>query len=335
MKDLNISVVIPNYNGVRLFPDTLPALFNALAHLGRESEVIIVDDCSTDESIQYIRSKFPEITLLLNTVNSGFSKTINKGIHAAKHDLVLLLNSDVKLSANYFEAQLKYFQMADTFGVMGKIIGWDDDQVQDTAKYPKFQGFKLKTSANYDPKVGDEQEIYSLYLSGANALVDRVKLLQLGGFDEIYSPFYMEDVDLSVRAWRIGWKCYFESESVCRHRTSTSIASKEKRQYVKKIYNRNKMFFHAIHLNGAERVGCFVQTLLELLFRTIFFQFHYLHSFLAFRNSGAEIRQSRAKFLQLSAKAGQNLSLRDICLQIKRGIFRESRGGKEARQVQP
>ena len=149
MKDLNISVVIPNYNGVHLFPETLPALYTSLENAGRPYEIIIVDDCSTDQSVEFLRNHFPDIILLINKINLGFSATINKGIFAARNQLVLLLNSDVKLTETYFSEQFKYFERPDTFGVMGKIIGWNDNIVQDGAKYPEMQGFKLKTSLNF------------------------------------------------------------------------------------------------------------------------------------------------------------------------------------------
>ncbi len=320
---MNISVVIPNYNGVHLFPFTLPTLFVALEHSGLEFEVIIVDDCSTDGSKRFLKDNFPLISVLSNEQNLGFSKTINKGIFTAKNGLVLLLNSDVKLSPDYFKDQLRYFHIPETFGVMGKIIGWDDDVVQDGAKYPKFEGFKLKTSYNYLPNGSGETFAYSMYLSGANALVDRKKLIQLAGFNELYSPFYMEDVDLSIRAWRVGWKCYFEPLSICRHQTSTSIASKEKKQFVKVIYNRNKMYFHAIHLNGLFLWGWYIQTFFELLFRLLTLRLDYLKSAKAFLGSNEGLSVSRDRYLHLSNKTGVSMSLREVCRLIKKSITRQ------------
>jgi GT2 family glycosyltransferase len=324
LKDLNISVVIPNYNGVHLFPFTLPALLDALKDSARQFEIIIVDDCSTDDSVEYLKDNFPQISVLSNQHNSGFSKTINKGIFAAKNELVLLLNSDVKLSRNYFNDQFKHFEAPDTFGIMGKIIGWDDDIVQDAAKYPKYDGFKLKTSFNYLPEGDGGHHVYSMYLSGANALVDREKLLLLGGFNELYTPFYMEDVDLSIRAWRVGWKCYFEPLSICRHRTSTSIASKEKKDFVRIIYNRNKMYFHAIHLEGLWLVGWFIQTFFELLLRLITMRFDYLKSFVTFIKTINAVRHSKTELYKLGKTTGIFITLRSVTNTIKRSASNQN-----------
>ena len=302
---------------MHLFPFTLPALFVALGHSGLQFEVIIVDDCSTDGSEKFLKDNFPQISVLLNSQNLGFSKTINNGIFAAKNDLVLLLNSDVKLFPNYFSEQIQYFRMPDTFGVMGKIIGWEDDVIQDAVKYPKFEGFKLKTSYNYLPNEADGSFAYSMYLSGANSLVNRNKLIQLGGFNEMYSPFYMEDVDLSIRAWRVGWKCYFEPLSICRHRTSTSIGSKEAKHFVKIIYNRNKMYFHAIHLNGLFLAGWYIQTFFELLFRLMTLRFDFLKSVIAFLRTTDKIAVSRGQIFQLSNSTGVSLSLGEVARLIE------------------
>lgn len=318
---MNISVVIPNYNGAHLFPDTLPPLMEALRNSGKDFEIIIVDDYSTDDSVNFLHKHYPQIKLLRNKRNHGFSVTINKGIFAAGNELILLLNSDVKLDANYFEHQFRYFEMPDTFGVMGKITGWNDESIQDGAKYPAFQGFKLKTSGNYiltDPS-GD-QPVYSMYLSGANALISREKLLLLNGFDEIYSPFYMEDVDLSVRAWRTGLKCYFEPAAVCRHKTSSSISSKEKKIYVRTIYNRNKFYFHAIHLNGIRLAGWHAQTIVELLFRLITLKIYYLKAYMAFIKNRKHVIRSRSDLKALCSGTGNCISLPSIVRQIRRSV---------------
>ena len=108
-----------------------------------------------------------------------------------------------------------------------------------------------------------------MYLSGANALVRREKLLLLNGFDEIFSPFYVEDYELSLRAWRLGWKCYYEHFAVCRHRISATILTANKKQFVRTIYNRNKMYLHAIHFAQPLRSFWFLQIIIEFMMQTV------------------------------------------------------------------
>lgn len=249
-KSFSISVVIPNYNGRQLLEKNLPSVYTALKNV-TAYEVIIVDDASTDDSVNYIKNNHPDIILLANEINKGFAATINKGIAIAKHDLVLALNSDVQLTSTYFESQYTYFSKSDTFGVMGRIIGFGNGELQDAAKFPKVNFKGIKTSYNYNPLNTSGVWLPSFFLSGANALMDRKKLLALNSFDELYSPFYYEDADLGLRAWRVGWKCYYEPQAVCMHELSSTI-SKTKPTKKKIIIERNRILFNYIHLQGIQ-----------------------------------------------------------------------------------
>jgi GT2 family glycosyltransferase len=308
-----ISVIIPNYNGVQLLPEILPFLEVALQNSHLLYEIILCDDCSTDDSIFYVQQNYPTIAILKNDENLGFSKTINKGIFKASLDYVLLLNSDVKLTANYFEKLIPYFDKEDTFGVMGRIVGWDDEAIQDGGKYPSFHGVKIKTSGNYIPINSQEGDrLFSMYLSGANALVSRKKILLLGGFDEIFSPFYVEDFELSLRAWRLGWKCYYEHNAICKHKTSTTIKNKSSKTFIKTIYNRNKMLLHAIHLSQVNLFFWYVQLFAELLLQIFTGKIWFLKAVKMFLNKSSLIKNSRNKFLHLSKKEEKLLSVKEV-----------------------
>jgi len=298
-----ISVVIPNYNGVQLFPHTLPTVFEALSSLQIPYEVLVVDDCSPDGSADFLQKEFPDVKVISNEKNSGFVLTANRAVRNAQYDIVLLLNSDVQLTLHYFESQLKYFDRDDTFGVMGRIIGWDDNVIQDGAKYPSFHGVKIKTSGNYLLENEEEMKngLYSMYLSGANALLDKNKFLEMGGLNESFAPIYVEDYELSLRAWRLGWKCYYEHNAVCRHKVSTTMRSKEKENYVKKIYNRNKMYLHAIHLSKEERVLWMMQLVAETLVQTILLKMFFLKGFILFVKNYDRVKESRKKLMQVAA----------------------------------
>lgn len=319
----SVSVVIPNYNGKHLFEQTLVPLFMALNRAQLEYEVIVVDDCSTDNSVDFLRQNFPQVRVIRNEVNMGFSPTINRGIQAARKDLVHLLNSDVKLLPDYYTHLLAYFQQEDTFGVMGRIVNWDDDGIQDGAKLPTFQGAKIKTFKNYLPsETPFEKGILTMYLSGAEALVDRAKLVMLGGFDELFAPYYIEDYELSLRAWRMGWKCYYEHQAVCRHKTSSSIRSKSRKRQIQTIYYRNKIFLHAIHLPKAQMIFYYPQLVLECLVRLLSFRFHYLHSIFLYLRDREKCRVSRARFEAILAGSPSKQSLEQVARHIQQSLNR-------------
>lgn len=321
MIEKGISTIIPNYNGRQLLEVILPPLMVSLERSGLKNEIIVVDDCSTDDSICFLEQHYEKIKIIKNRVNKGFSYSMNKGIKASQFTLLFFLNSDVIVTPTYFETQVPYFEKPDTFGVMGRMIGWDDDDIQDGGKYPYFELAKIKTSGNYIPvDPVPEQKFYSMYLSGANALVSRQKVLILNGFDEIYSPYYVEDYDLSLRAWRLSWKCYYDNFAVCRHKVSVSIKSAASKKYVAKIYNRNKMFLHAIHLHGAPKVLWYIQLFFEAVFRAITFQWYYTKALWLFSRNIKQVKNSIKAFEAISFKQGKNRSVREVVTFIRASL---------------
>jgi GT2 family glycosyltransferase len=315
-----LSVVIPNYNGVELFKNTLKPLLTALNNTGLPWETIVVDDCSTDNSISFLRHNYPWIKVLTNEQNLGFSKTINKGIFAAKYDLILLLNSDIIVAPDYFSGLFKYFSDPKTFGVGGRIIGWDDDFIQDAARLPSFQLCKLKINQHYIVKNSDQKPVLTLYLSGSSALVNRKKLVELGGFSDIFSPFYAEDLDLSVRAWRKGWHCYYAHEAICRHKTSASIKSKERKKYIDKIYFRNKMFFHAVHLSAFEFSIYMIQITMESFLKILLLRPVLLQSLLLFVKERHKWIAARKYFNEKISGHEVRLTLRQVVKNIRKSV---------------
>lgn len=318
---LSISVILPNFNGKHLLEMYLPTTIEALIHSKISYEIIVIDDCSTDDSISFIKQNYPQIILLKNNVNSGFSYTCNQGIAIASKNLVLLLNTDVKLTPQYLAHQLRYFDMQDTFGVMGRIMSMDGNKIEDAARLPYFKGSKFKANKFYFINEQDNNTL-TCYLSGANALVKREKLLLLNGFDEIYSPFYFEDFDLGLRAWRMGWKLYYEHESVCYHQVSSSTNKLNKSHFVQITYNRNSFILQSIHLQGIKlltwHLQLFTVTLIGHLFKGEFWIFKSLKGFIAKKS---EIKKSRKNLHFLQQKVNIDNGLNNIITEIKKSLI--------------
>lgn len=316
----SISVIIPNYNGIGLLEAYLPFALEAIKNAGVDHEVIIVDDCSTDDSVNFIRQKFPGIQLIVNKENRGFSFSCNRGIEAARYELIFLLNSDVKLTPDYFSYLWKYFSQPDTFGVMGRIIDMEGDGMQDAARLPKFNGLKLKTGYFYYSNNPDDR-LYTLYLSGANALIDAAKLRELGGFDELFSPFYSEDLELSTRAWRLGWKCYYEHRAICRHRLSATTKNYKTPQWVKRVYFRNRFYFHAIHFDGLASFLYYCQiTLIDLLPKLLVGQFWIWNSYRDLFSNRGLIARRKAEFKKLMDRHNSRVSLFTVVSNIRQSV---------------
>lgn len=318
-KKKSISVVLPNYNGQHLMELYIPSTIEALQFSQIDFEFIVVDDCSKDNSVAFIEKEYPNIILLKNDLNSGFSKTCNKGISYASKDLVFLLNSDVKLTQKYFEQQLKYFEMPSTFGVMGRIMNFDGEKMEDTARVPYYKGAKFKADKFF--YLEDDQKCFTCYLSGANALIDRRKINFLNGLNEIYTPFYFEDFDLGLRAWKMGWHLYYNHESICYHEVSSSTNAIKNSNSVKIIYNRNSFILQSIHLNGSRRIfwhlQLFTNTLIGHILKGEFWIFSSLFDFLS---NSTEIKKARLDIKELKKASNQSNNLDDIITIIGQSI---------------
>jgi GT2 family glycosyltransferase len=269
----SVSVVIPTYNGRNLLAKNLPPLFRAIACYSSPVEVIVVDDASSDDTAAFLRENFPLVTVIVNEANAGFAETINRGILTAVNDVVLALNNDILVEEDLFNNALCWFDDPAVFSVTPDII---DPRRKESQAIPRLQPgicwFRTRYLQRTD-LASLEGEIPIFYGSGGASFYDRRKLLLLGSFDLIYHPFYIEDIDLSYRAWKAGWKCLMEPRTTVYHETSSTILNLHKKRKIKFIGDRNRTLL--LWLNITDR---------SLILRYFaFLPFSLLYDLVAFR----------------------------------------------------
>ncbi|RYD90885.1 MAG: glycosyltransferase family 2 protein, partial [Sphingobacteriales bacterium] len=178
----------------------------------------------------------------------------------------------------------------------------------------------LKTDYFYYSEAADSL-LHTFYLSGANALIDAKKLKSIGGFYELFSPFYCEDMELSMRAWRLNWKCYYEHQSVCRHQVSASTKNYKTAKWVKSIYYRNRFYMHALHLNGFARIAWFLQiTLIDLLPKLLIGQWWLWHSYIDLLSNRKLIAGYRERLKELMEVHGSSRTISDVIADLRGSI---------------
>ena len=291
----SISVVIPNYNGKNLLAANLPSIEESLRFANVPFEIIISDDGSTDDSVEFLKKNYPHIVLIEGAKNLGFSGNINRGLRAAKMDLVFALNSDIQLEKDYFVHQFDYFQQDDCFSVMGAIhdpVTKDVVKLDLDAQQSVFGFISAKKMENYH----FDRPVPAFFASGSNMLICGKKLKQLNYFNEVFSPFYGEDADLGLRAWRMGWSSYYEPKSVCYHQTSSTIKKHNSQKKIRAISRRNKMIFHQIHLQSTDYARFLAKTLIDVFTRFLVFDFGYYKAFWAFLKTLPTLREQNQKF---------------------------------------
>jgi hypothetical protein len=202
------SVVVPNWNGLRWLPSCLDSL--AAQELA-PSEVIVVDNGSSDGSLDYLRSEHPEVRLIELGTNTGFAFAANRGLGAAGHELVALVNTDVVLEADWLR-RMAGALAADprAASVTGKMLDLAD------RRYVYDAGDVLRRDGACDQRgrflLDDGRwnapgEVFGA-CAGA-AVYRRSVVLSAGGFDERFFA-YLEDVDLALRLRLGGWRCRYE-----------------------------------------------------------------------------------------------------------------------------
>ena len=236
------TVVIPNWNGKDLLAKYIPPLLAAMAgHPG--NEIIVVDNGSTDGSAQYLRETFPGVRVLALKTNLGFGGGSNAGFHAAKNDIVVLLNSDMRVDPSFLQPLLDGFTDDQVFAVSCQIFLSDPAKVREETGLTEgwWENGRLWVGHRIDEKVTGLFPCF--YGGGGSCAYDRRKFLELGGFDELLRPFYYEDTDIAYVAWKRGWKTLYQARSVVYHEHRGTIGRKFDRSYVDSIVRKNAVLW--------------------------------------------------------------------------------------------
>ncbi len=235
---MNISIVIPNYNGAKLLEKNLPKVFEAASFYRKgKVEIIIVDDASTDNFLDVIKDK--NVVIIKNEKNLGFSSTVRKGVENAKGKIVVLLNTDIIPEKNFIEPLIKHFNDESVFAV-----GCMDKSIENGETVLRGRGIGKWEKGFLVHKKGEIGKANTLWVSGGSGAFRKSIWNKLGGFNELYNPFYWEDIDLSYRALKSGYKVLFEKRSVVYHKHSEgAIKTRYSEFKIKTIAYRNQFIF--------------------------------------------------------------------------------------------
>jgi GT2 family glycosyltransferase len=228
-----------------------------------------------------------ELRFASNDENLGFGEAANRGFELAEYPLVLLLNNDVECDLDCIAPLVENFEDRSVFAAHCRVFEFDSGRECGTGKLGSFaRGFirvhrsytpagaeagfrvatdlsgelsKRRSNQNSGSKLSSKapsrrRTFYSMFAGGGSAMFDRRKVLEVGGFEPLLSPFYWEDVELSYRAWKRGFVIVYEPRSVTRHRVSSTIGKLD-RGKVRVIEQRNRLIYHWIHLRDARMLA--------------------------------------------------------------------------------
>lgn len=234
------TIVIPNYNGIKYIEACLDSVF---AGTQTDIEVIVVDNASTDGSLEIIKEKFPQIKLIENTINTGFCKAVNQGILASTTPYVILLNNDTVVDLAFVHELEKVMDNDKTlFSASAKLISlYEKDKIDDAGDFYCALGWAFARGKNKNSQLYDKD--CNIFASCAGAAIYRRELLnedKVGLFDENHFA-YLEDIDIGYRARIKGYRNYFASKAIVYHAGSATTGSRYN-SFKTKLASKNSIY---------------------------------------------------------------------------------------------
>lgn len=232
----SIDIVITSFNGKDLLAKQLPVVIKNSPDV---NQIIIVDDASSDGTVEYLSENFPKIKCISNISNRGFTKSTNIGVEQSRADFVVLLNNDVYPETDYLRSAVKYFEDPKVFAVTFNEANSSWPLVYFEGKIQYIRGKK------------SEDPFFSAWASGGSCIVRRNLWHALGGYNPVYSPGYWEDIDIGWRAWRMGYKIVWDPNSKVEHKHETTF-SKLSPTFVSMIKQRNELLFNWLNITDSK-----------------------------------------------------------------------------------
>lgn len=263
---MELSVIIVNYNVKHFLEQCLCSVQKAIA--GMAGEVVVVDNNSTDKSMEYLVPRFPAVQFIRNSENVGFAKACNQGLKLSTGKYILFLNPDTIVPEDCFQQCIRFFEQKPDAGAVGiKMIDGSGRFLKESKRAfpsPMTSLFKLfglsklfphsKPFSRYHLGHLNENENNEIdVLAGAFMMIKKEVLDKVGSFDETFF-MYGEDVDLSYRIQNAGYKNYYFAGSSIIHFKGESTR-KGTMNYVRMFYNAMSIFVRKHY--GGSRAGVF------------------------------------------------------------------------------
>jgi GT2 family glycosyltransferase len=274
---MDVSVIIVSYNNKKLLQDCLHSVVENTK--GVSYEIIVVDNSSRDGSQDMLRESYPNVTLLCNKENAGFSRANNQGYKLSSGKCLLFLNSDTLILGNAIEKMAMHLKENPTMGILGpRIVNTDH---QPTRSYMRFLDAKKLFLGSKRLRFFVDVEKYRLHfpeydystirkvpwLSGACLMIKRKVFEEAGLFDEHYF-FYLEDVDLCLQVNRLGYDVVYFPVVAIIHMFGGS--SRQHPDHLHRLYDKSMAYYFRKNMPG-------IQYLFALLYIRLFSDFLHRH----------------------------------------------------------
>lgn len=263
-----VTVVIPNYNGIKFVRECLEALLhqeNAPAY-----EVIVVDNGSADGSRELVEKEFPQVSLIPLDENTGFCHAVNVGIKVADTPYVILLNNDTKVESGFVGALYCAIEKRpNCFSVSAKMLLWDAPHLMDDGgdRYNALGWAYGRGKGKPETEYNEAVKVFSA--CGGAAIYRRDVFEQIGCFDERHFA-YLEDLDIGYRALLAGYENWYEPTARVVHYGSAVSGSKYN-AWKTRLAASNSVYVLAKNMPLLQLIWNLPLLLLGYMIKTLFF----------------------------------------------------------------
>lgn len=309
---MDVSVIIVNYNVKYFLEQTLKSAMEALA--GIESEIIVIDNNSDDDSIEFLKPGFPEVKFIENAENVGFSRANNIGIKLAQGRYTLILNPDTVIGKDAITGCIQWMDShSDCGGIGVRMVDGNGVFLPESKRsfpspwvsFCKMFGLaalfpQSSLFAKYHLRYLDEKKPHKIdILAGAYMFIRTDLLQKIGGFDEDFF-MYGEDIDLSYRIVEEGYFNYYIPRTIIHYKGEST--RKDSIRYVRVFYEAMLIFFRKHYPNYSVLYSFFIKT---AVFLKAFFAIQKRVLTVPFRFLFKNEKQSGSKWLIISDNPGK------------------------------
>jgi len=209
-----VSILIVNWNEKTFLGDCLTSLSSQTY---QNYEILVIDNASTDSSVEYVSQNFPSVRIIQNPCNEGFAKACNKGILCSKGEYIAVISSDMEFDIHWLEELIKPLQSQSIAVTVAKALFFDDkERINYAGGTVNFLGFAFPKHYKEGKDIDLEHETTE-YIAGGLCCLRRRVLEEVGLFDEDFF-MYLEDVDLSFRIRAAGYELALTPKAIVYHK---------------------------------------------------------------------------------------------------------------------
>jgi GT2 family glycosyltransferase len=249
--ELTLGFAVPSYRNAAALRECLRSI--AEHERAVLPEIVVVDDSGTGGVARELRGEFSAVRWVIHERNLGFGAAANRAVLESTAAVVVLLNDDTKLRTAVSAALRAWFARSELFAVTFQSTHADGTFREGAKRLVWRLGIPRVLHNPRDQLRPADGAAYSDYAVGGHCAVRRDYFAALGGFDELFAPFYWEDVDLCARASRRGWKIVYDAALSVEHAGPSAIRSSYDAEQIRRAVWRNRILFARRHARGGRR----------------------------------------------------------------------------------